>query len=88
MRAFCDTDARGAAGCEPARKVIDDIRSLKSVDEVSAFLLDTERNAGVPTLIGVVNSRDWEARCWETNIRLSPETFGPPWARWAWMPRR
>ena len=76
VKAFCDTDAREAAGCAPARQVIDDIRALKSIDEMSEFLLDTERSAGVPTLVSVVNTRNSEKHCWETEVRLSDSTFG------------
>ncbi|MBQ9006277.1 MAG: hypothetical protein IJ092_07875, partial [Atopobiaceae bacterium] len=74
--AFCDTDARTAAGVEPARQVIDDIRSLSSIDEVSAFLLDTERSAGVPSLVTVINKRDSSTHRWQTEVRLSTPTFG------------
>ena len=75
-KAFCNTDARDTVACDPARQVIDDIRSLKSVDELSAFLLDTQRSAGVPTLVMAINSRNWTACRWETDIKLSPATFG------------
>ena len=76
FRAFCDTDAREAAGCTPAKQVIDDIRSLESIDEISEFLLDTERSAGVPTLVTVYNSRDYGEHCWKTMVGLSSPTFG------------
>ena len=40
FRAFCNTEAREALGRGPARQVIEEIRSLSSIDEVSDFLLD------------------------------------------------
>lgn len=75
-RAFINTDAREAAGCEPVRKVIDDIRSISNIGELTDFLLDTERSAGVPTLIQVKNKQDYDEHRWVTRIDLSPWTFG------------
>lgn len=76
FKAFVDTDARDAAGCEPAQRVIDDIRSISTIEEMNAFLLDPERSAGVPTFIGVKNSWDYDAHRGVTGIGLSDETFG------------
>lgn len=76
FRAFCSADAREAAGCTPAKQVIDDIRSLESIDEISEFLLDTERSAGVPTFVTVANTRNWGKHLWETTVKLSNPTFG------------
>ena len=75
-KAFLDTEEREEAGCEPAGKVIDDIRSISSIDELNDFLLDIERSAGVPTLIEVHNKRNNDEHRWETRIRLSDATFG------------
>lgn len=76
FRAFINTDAPEAAGCEPVRKVIDDIRSISNIGELTDFLLDTERSAGVPTLIQVKNKQDYDEHRWVTRIDLSPWTFG------------
>ncbi|MBQ9062152.1 MAG: M13 family metallopeptidase [Eubacterium sp.] len=76
FNAFVNTEARDAAGCEPAKKVIDDIRSISTIEELNAFLLDLERSAGVPTFIKVSNSRDYNTHRWVTGIGLSDETFG------------
>lgn len=51
-------------------------RPLGSIDEISDFLLDTERSAGVPTLVAVVNTRNWGEHLWETEVNLSDPTFG------------
>lgn len=75
-RTIVDTDAREAAGCEPAKQVIDDIRSISTIEGMNAFLLDLDRGAGVPTLIRVRNSADYEEGCWGTRIELSDPTFG------------
>ncbi len=45
FKAFSDTDAHAAAGAAPVKKVIDDISSVSGIDELDAFLLDTERSA-------------------------------------------
>ena len=50
-RAIQDTAARDAAGVEPARATLDAIRGLATIDDVSAFLLDIQKSAGVPTLV-------------------------------------
>ena len=50
-RVTVDTAARDAAGVEPARATFDAIRALAAIDDVSAFLLDVQRSAGVPTLV-------------------------------------
>ena len=75
FRAFSDTDARTAAGAAPVKKVIDDISSVSGIDELNAFLLDTERSAGVPTLISISNKQDDENGHWESRIEQSDHTF-------------
>lgn len=76
FRAFSDTEARDAAGCDPAKKVIDDIRSISGIDELSAFLLDTERSAGVPTLIRLTCIPDYDEHRWIAKADTSRPTFG------------
>ena len=75
-RAAADMDARNAAGCEPARATVEDIRSLETLDDMSAFLLDVERSAGVPTLIRILNKADYDTFRYATIVGLSPATFG------------
>ncbi len=76
-RAALDTSARDAAGVEPARATVDDIRALSTIDDVAAFLLDPERSAGAPSLVQVSNVKDPDdgAR-YVARVRLSPATFG------------
>lgn len=74
--AFIDTAAREAAGCEPLRQVIDELRSISSIDELTAFLLDIERSAGVPSLIKVENKKSYSEHLWKTRVELSNATFG------------
>ena len=71
-----DTAARDAAGCEPARATVEDIRSLATIDDVSSFLADVERSAGVPTLLRARNKADDAGVRYETQVRLSDATFG------------
>lgn len=77
-RATIDTVARDAAGVEPARETVEAIRSLATIDDVSAFLLDTQKSAGVPTLLrpyinqSTLNDDGYYVPC----IALSPQTFG------------
>ena len=56
-RAAADTAARDAAGIEPAKTAIDDIRELSTIDDVTAFLLDSERRAGRRSSIGKIQRR-------------------------------
>ena len=74
-RTAADVDARNAAACEPARATVEDIRSLASIDDVSAFLLDAERSAGVPTFIRIRNRADAMSGRYVTQVGLSPTTF-------------
>ncbi|MBQ9009664.1 MAG: hypothetical protein IJ088_10080 [Clostridia bacterium] len=71
-----DTQARDRAGCEPARRVIEDLRSISDLDGLSAFLLDPDRSAGVPTLIRVNNTMDYNEHRWVTYVSMSEATFG------------
>ena len=75
-RAAADVGARNASGCEPARSTVETIRSLQSIDDVSAFLLDVDGSAGVPTIFYVHNKADEEGSKYVTRIELSPTTFG------------
>ena len=76
-RAAADTAARDAAGVEPAKATIDDIRSLSTIDDITAFLLDPERSAGAPSLVRVSNVKDPDdGTRYIARVRLSPATFG------------
>jgi putative endopeptidase len=76
-RAAADTAARDAAGVGPAKAVVDDIRSLSTIDDVTAFLLDPDRSAGAPSLIRVLNVRDPEdGDRYVARVQLSSATFG------------
>lgn len=77
-RAAINTAARDTAGVEPARATVDAIRGLSTIDDVSAFLLDTQKSAGVPTLVQARNNQsslDDEGR-YVPFIDLSPKVFG------------
>lgn len=53
--AYLDWDARNAAGVEPLRATIEDIRSINSMEELNEFIRDPERSYDVPVLIGFRN---------------------------------
>ena len=76
--ATINTAARDAAGVEPARATVDAIRGLASIDDVSAFLLDIQRSAGVPTLIRpYINQNSLNDNGYYVpHIDQSPQTFG------------
>ena len=59
-----------------AGATIESLRSLASIDEISSFLADVERSAGVPTLLRVRNRSDFENVSYETQVGLSSATFG------------
>ncbi len=76
-RVAADTEARDAAGVEPAQATIDDIRSLATIEDVAAFLLDSERSAGAPSLVQVRNRRDPDdGTRYVARVNLSPSTIG------------
>ena len=76
-RAAMDTTARDAVGCEPAQATVDDIRSLATIDDISEFLLDSERSAGVPSLVQARNRKDPDGGSrYVTQVILSAATFG------------
>jgi len=76
-RAAIDTKARNAAGVEPAKAAIDDVRSLSTIDDVTAFLLDSERSAGAPSIVRVKNVSDPDdSTRYVARVKLCPETFG------------
>lgn len=76
-RAAANTAARDAAGARPAQATVDAIQALATIDDVSAFLLDVERSAGVSSPVRVLNVADPadESR-YVTRIDVSPATFG------------
>ena len=72
-----DTAARDAAGVEPAKATIDDIRALSTVEDVTAFLIDPERSAGAPSFVQVRNKQDPnDDTRYVARVQLSPATFG------------
>ena len=76
-RAAKDMTARDEAGVEPARATVDAIRNLSTIDEVTAFLLDSELSAGTPQLVEVRNKRDPEDKGrYAARVDLSMATFG------------
>ena len=76
-RAASDTTARDAAGAEPAKATVDDIRSLSSIGDVADFLLDPSRSAGAPSLVRVQNVSDPDdSTHYVARVKLCPETFG------------
>ena len=77
FRVAQDMAARDTAGVEPARATVDAIRSLSTIDEVTAFLLDSELSAGTPSLVEVRNKRDpGDYGRYVARVDLSPATFG------------
>ena len=76
-RVALDTAARDAAGVEPAKATIDDIRALSTVEDVTAFLIDPERSAGAPSFVQVRNKQDPnDDTRYVARVQLSPATFG------------
>ncbi|MBR2682707.1 MAG: M13 family metallopeptidase [Atopobiaceae bacterium] len=77
--AFLDWDTRNEQGVAPAQKVVDDIASLKSLDELEAFICDPERSADVP-MITVFGSqaRGADASQYGTFIGFDPPLLGDP----------
>lgn len=59
-KAYTDWDARNAAGLEPLRPVVEDIRGISSLDELSAFLKDPARSGNVPLLMRFMKCYDEE----------------------------
>ena len=59
-RAFVDFDSRDALGMEPLRPVIEDIWSIDSLDELSAFISDNERSGAVPQALNIMMTTDFE----------------------------
>ena len=59
-KAYTDWDARNAAGLEPLRPVVEDIRGISSLDELSAFLKDPDRSGSVPMMLRFMKYYDEE----------------------------
>lgn len=55
---WMDWDQRNALGMEPVMARVKDIRSIQSIEELSAFLCDEERSRNVPAFLSCVNSVD------------------------------
>ncbi|MBS5284500.1 MAG: M13 family metallopeptidase [Clostridiales bacterium] len=55
---WMDWDQRNALGMEPVMARVKDIRSIQSIEELSAFLCDEERRRNVPAFLSCVNSVD------------------------------
>lgn len=77
--AFLDWDTRNEQGVAPAQKIVDDIASLKSLDELEAFICDPERSADVP-MITVFGSqaRGADASQYGTFIGFDTPLLGDP----------
>ncbi len=59
-KAFMDADTRNKEGVEPLRPVIEDIRSISSLDEMTEFLTDADRSINVPLMIRLMKTNDDE----------------------------
>ncbi|MBQ8053784.1 MAG: M13 family metallopeptidase [Lachnospiraceae bacterium] len=59
-KAYIDWDARNVAGLEPLRPVVEDIRGISSLDELSAFLKDPDRSGSVPMMLRFMKYYDEE----------------------------
>lgn len=55
---WLDWDQRNALGMEPVMERVKDIQSIQSMEELSAFLCDTERSRDVPVFLGCANGVD------------------------------
>ena len=58
-RAFTDWDTRNKAGLEPLRAVVEDIRGISTLDELTEFLSDPSRSINVPLLLRYVNYQEY-----------------------------
>lgn len=50
--AYLDWDSRNAAGVTPLMSTIEDIKGIKTMDELTDFICDMDRAYGVPTFLG------------------------------------
>lgn len=50
--AYLDWDARNAAGVTPLMSTIEDIKGIKTMEELTDFICDMDRAYGVPTFLG------------------------------------
>lgn len=57
-KAYVDVDARNKDGVEPLRPVIEDICSISSMDEMTAFLTDADRSINVPLMARLMKISD------------------------------
>lgn len=58
--AFLDWDARNAAGTKPALPIVQDIRAIKTMDELSDFICDPDRSFWTPTLVNISNDASFD----------------------------
>ncbi|MBQ6781487.1 MAG: M13 family metallopeptidase [Treponema sp.] len=58
--AFLDWDARNAAGTTPVLPIIQDIRAIKTIDDLSDFICDPERSFWTPTLVSIGNEASFD----------------------------
>jgi len=58
-RAILDWDSRNAAGIEPLLPTVKDIQEIDSMEELSDFICDPERDPFVPVIASISNSTDF-----------------------------
>ena len=58
-RAFTDWDTRNKAGVEPLRAVVENIRSISTLDELTEFLSDPSRSINVPLPLRYMNYQEY-----------------------------
>ncbi|WP_026653938.1 M13-type metalloendopeptidase [Butyrivibrio proteoclasticus] len=56
--AYKDWDQRNELGLTPLKEILDDISTISTLDDLSAFFCDPERSFYVTTLVGVGNDTD------------------------------
>ena len=59
-KAYVDADARNRLGAEPLRPVIEDIRSITSLEEMTAFLTDADRSINAPLMLRLMKNVNTE----------------------------
>lgn len=58
--AILDWDARDKAGLDPIKKTVKDIQSIESLDDLSDFICDTDRNRFVPVFVAFGNMASFD----------------------------
>ncbi|MBQ9611971.1 MAG: hypothetical protein IJV14_05210 [Lachnospiraceae bacterium] len=58
--AFLDWDARNEAGVAPAEKTVEEIKSIDSIDALSAFICDPEKSLLAPVFVSMGNMKGLE----------------------------